>query len=144
MTHPPETVTWNGVIYRIVLPAAQSGNQLGIFQTEDFPGYGPPRHIHHDADESFVVLEGEVEFHLDGVATTCRSGDAIFVPRGTHHTFCVRGNLPARMLTVMTPGGFEGFFREMAAGAYRIPQDMAQISAIAARYHMEFTGPPLS
>ena len=132
------------VHYRIVLPAAASGGQIGIFESEDQPGYGPPRHIHRTADETFVVLEGEVEFSLAGVLTRCRTGDAIFVPRGTEHTFCVRGTMPARMMTVMTPGGFEAFFREMAQGGYLIPQDMAQIAAIAARYDTDFTGPPLT
>jgi quercetin dioxygenase-like cupin family protein len=144
MTPPADAVIWNGVTYRILVPAAATEGRLGIFESEDHPGYGPPRHIHNDADETFVVLEGEVEFLLNGVARHCSPRDTVFVPRGTEHTFCVRGTAPARMLTVMTPGGFEGFFRDMAQGAYRIPQDMPRIAAIAATYQLEFTGPPLT
>jgi len=47
------------------------------------------------------------------------------------------------MLTVMTPGGFEGFFAEMAERNCRIPDDMDQIAAIGARFGLTFTGPPL-
>lgn len=143
MTQIAETVLWNGVTYQLLLPAAQSGGTLSIFESADNPGYGPPRHIHHDADETFVVLAGAVDFLLDGVVSRVGRGQTIFIPRGTEHGFCVRGDGAARMMTVMTPGGFEGFFREMATGNYRIPQDMGQIVPIAAAYHLEFTGPPL-
>jgi mannose-6-phosphate isomerase-like protein (cupin superfamily) len=143
MTQQPETILWNGVSYRIVLPASASGGRLSIFETEDHPGYGPPRHIHHDADETFVLLQGHVDFLLGDVVTSYGPGETVFVPRGTLHSFCVRGTEPARMMTVMTPGGFEGFFREMAAEGLRIPQDMARIAAISAKYHQEMVGPPL-
>ena len=144
MTDSPETVVWNGVSYTILLTATASGGTIGVFQSEDFPGYGPPRHIHHDADETFVVLAGEVDFLLAGVVSHRGPGSLIFVPRGTEHAFCVRSDTSARMMTVMTPGGFEGFFRAMAHGGYKIPQDMAQIAPIAAAYKLEFTGPPLT
>ncbi len=138
-----ETVEWNGVTYHIRLTAAESGGHLGIFETVDHPGYGPPRHIHHDADETFCLLEGRVDFLLAGVVTAHGPGDTVFIPRGTEHSFCVRGDIPARMLTVMTPGGFEGFFSQMAAGGLRIPQDMDRIAPISAAFHQEMTGPPL-
>lgn len=139
-----ETHVWNGVTYRILLPASQSGGRLGIFESEDHPGFGPPRHIHREEDETFTILTGEVEFLLNGASSLHGPGEVVFVPRGTEHTFRVRGASPARMLTVMTPGGFEGFFGEMARGQYRIPQDMPAIAGIAARYNLAFTGPPLA
>ncbi len=135
---------WNGVTYRILLDSVQSGGSLGLFESTDFPGYGPPRHVHHREDETFVVLEGEVEFVLGADRSMLSAGDTIFVPRGVEHTFRVRGAAPARMLTALTPGGMEGFFVEMAKGGYKIPEDMGQIVAIAARYQLEFTGPPLT
>lgn len=144
MTQATDSVVWNGVTYHIRLNVAATGGRLSIFESEDQPGYGPPRHVHHQEDETFLVLDGEVAFLLGETSQTCLPGDTVFVPRGTVHTFCVRGHKPARMLTVMTPGGFEGFFREMSKGAFRIPQDMAQIVAIASAYHLEFTGPPLT
>jgi hypothetical protein len=44
---------------------------------------------------------------------------------------------------ILTPGGFEGFFAEMAAGQFRMPEDMAAIEESARRHHLRFTGPPL-
>ena len=44
---------------------------------------------------------------------------------------------------MLTPGGFEGFFYEMAREQYSIPEDMEHVNASAARHNLAFTGPPL-
>ncbi len=106
-------------------------------------GSGPPRHVHEREDETFVILTGECEFWLEGQTLLKRAGESVFVPRGKEHTFRVVGSQPSRHVIVLTPGGFEGFFSEMAQGGFRIPEDMEQISASAARHNLRFTGPPL-
>ena len=104
---------------------------------------GPPRHIHHAEDETFVVLSGEVEFWVAGERLLRGPGEAAFVPRGVEHTFRVVGDRPSRHLVILTPGGFEGFFREMAEARCRIPEDMPAVLQSAGRHNLEFTGPPL-
>ena len=89
-------------------------------------------------------MSGDVEFWLNGERMVRGPGQTAFVPRGTAHTFRVLGHQPSRHLTILTPGGFEGFFAEMAAGGYRIPEDMGAVAEIAARFHLTFTGPPLA
>ena len=44
---------------------------------------------------------------------------------------------------ILTPGGFEGFFTDMAAGKFAIPDDMPSIVESGERHNMKFTGPPL-
>jgi hypothetical protein len=51
--------------------------------------------------------------------------------------------MPSRHLVILTPGGFEDFFADMAAGKFQIPQDMDRIAESARRHHLRFTGPPL-
>ncbi|MBO6724785.1 MAG: cupin domain-containing protein [Rhizobiaceae bacterium] len=106
-------------------------------------GSGPPRHIHHREDETFILLSGECEFWLEGETFFRGPGQTVFVPRGAEHTFRVIGDIPSRHLIVLTPGGFEGFFSEMAEGRFDVPDDMPAISEIAGRYELSFTGPPL-
>ncbi len=139
-----DTVEWLGHRFRTMLSAGASGGGLSIVETVSRPGYGPPRHIHHDADEVFVLLTGDLEFWLDGVRSTHGPGETVFVPRGTPHTFRVIGDIPSRHLVIFTPGGFEAFFAEMAAGQFRLPQDMGRVTEIAARHHLSFAGPPLA
>ena len=139
----PGTMEWLGVAYRTILPTAETGGALSITDSVSPPASGPPRHIHHDADEAFVVLTGECEFWLAGERFRRGPGEAAFIPRGTEHTFRVSSDTPSRHLVILTPGGFEGFFREMADGQYSIPQDMEPITRIGEAHHLTFTGPPL-
>lgn len=134
---------WNGNTYEVLLDAREGISSVGAFISMDPAGSGPPRHIHHDADESFFVLSGEVEFWVGGETIFAQAGSMMTVPRGTEHCFRVIGADPARMLTVMTPGGFESFFLEVAKENLILPQDMPRIAEIGERYHLTFTGPPL-
>ena len=139
----PDAVEWLGVQYRTILTTSETGGSMSITDSVSPPKSGPPRHIHHDADETFVMLTGDAEFWLEGKRFTRGPGQTAFVPRGREHTFRVVSDVPARHFVILTPGGFEGFFGDMAAGQFRIPEDMPEIEKIAARYHLTFTGPPL-
>ncbi|UWQ20647.1 cupin domain-containing protein [Jannaschia sp. W003] len=139
-----DAVEWLGVTYRTILDAADSGGAMSIVDSVSPPDSGPPRHVHEREDEAFVVLSGEIEWWMEGRRGNAGPGDTVFVPRGCEHTFRVVGDLPCRHLVILTPGGFDGFFREMAEGGYAIPEDMEAIEASATRHHLRFTGPPLA
>ena len=139
----PDAIQWLGVHYKTILSTKDTGGSMSIVDSVSPPLSGPPRHIHRDADETFVVLSGDCEFWLDGQMQTRGPGQSIFIPRGKEHTFRVISDVPSRHLVILTPGGFEGFFAEMAAGQYSIPDDMPAITESGERHHMSFTGPPL-
>lgn len=139
----PVTCNWLGVTYTTILSAAETGGAISVTDTVSPPDSGPPRHVHADADETFVVLSGEIEVWLAGDTFRLGPGQSAMVPRGAEHTFRVVGRQPCRKLVILTPGGFEGFFVEMAAGRFRIPEDMEAITEAATRFHLTFTGPPL-
>jgi mannose-6-phosphate isomerase-like protein (cupin superfamily) len=139
----PNVIQWQGVHYNTILATDAANGAMSVIDSVSPPNSGPPRHIHHDADETFVMLTGDAEFWLEGESVTRGPGQTVFVPRGREHTFRVVSDIPCRHLVILTPGGFEGFFAEMAAGQFRIPEDMATIADIAARYQLTFTGPPL-
>ncbi|MCX7644318.1 MAG: cupin domain-containing protein [Rhodobacteraceae bacterium] len=136
--------TWMGSSYRSLLAAAQTAGRMSITDSTTDPGVGPPRHIHHAEDEAFVVLTGEVEFWTPAGRIRRGPGGTAFIPRGTEHTFRVTSELPSRHLVILTPAGFEGFFAAMVRSGFRIPEDMGRIAEVAARYNLEFTGPPLA
>ncbi|MHA6324327.1 cupin domain-containing protein [Roseivivax sp. CAU 1753] len=139
----PHFVEWLGAKYRTILASADSGGAMSITDSVSPPGSGPPRHVHHDADETFVMLTGDAEFWLEGARVMRGPGDTVFVPRGKQHTFRVVSDIPSRHLVILTPGGFERFFTRMAKEKLRIPEDMAAIAEIGAEYALSFTGPPL-
>ena len=139
----PGAIQWLGVSYKTILPPEASNGAMSIVDSVSPAGSGPPRHIHHREDEAFVLLTGECEFWMAGQSFVRGPGETTFVPRGTEHTFKVLGDRPCRHLVILTPGGFEGFFGDMARGQFRIPEDMGAIAESAARHHLSFTGPPL-
>ncbi len=139
----PDAIEWLGVRYKTILRTDETGGAMAIVDTVAPPRSGPPRHVHHAEDETFVVLSGEIEAWLDGKSLTLGPGESAMIPRGAEHTFRVIGDQPCRKLVILTPGGFEGFFADMAAGRFRIPEDIAAVNKSAQRHHMTFTGPPL-
>lgn len=139
----PDVIEWLGVRYKTILAASDTGGAISIVDSVSPPGSGPPRHIHDREDESFFVLTGECDFWMEGQTVRKRAGETLFVPRGREHTFRVTATGASRHLIILTPGGFEHFFQEMAESSFRIPEDMEQVVAAAARHSLRFTGPPL-
>ncbi|TMV10319.1 cupin domain-containing protein [Ruegeria sediminis] len=138
-----EAIEWLGVQYKTILTPEQTGGAMSIVDSLSPVGSGPPRHVHMNEDETFVILTGTCKFWLNGDEFTAGVGKSVFIPRGKEHTFKVVGDEPCRHLVILTPGGFEGFFADMAAGQYRVPEDMPNIEESAKRHNMTFTGPPL-
>lgn len=143
LTTDPDAIVWLDVYYKTILSPEQTGGALSIVDSWSPVGSGPPRHVHENEDETFVMISGTCKVWVDGEETLAGPGESVFIPRGTNHTFKVVGDEPSRHLVILTPGGFEGFFADMAAGQFRIPEDMPAIEESARRHHLRFTGPPL-
>ena len=94
-----------------------------------------PLHRHSREDEYSFVLEGRIGAHFDGEEVFAKTGDLIFKPRGEWHTFWNAGDIPARILEIISPGGFEQAFREMHALGDAL--DPTAMTAIAARYGVD-------
>ena len=100
---------------RVLLRSEQTAAELSIIQSAARPGFtGPPLH-HHEFDETFYVIEGELTVQLRDELFRVRAGQAAFAPRGVPHTFTNLGADTARYLIVCTPAGFERYFARRAA-----------------------------
>lgn len=138
-----DVLQWQGVYYKTILTPEETSGAMSIVDSWSPAGSGPPKHIHHNEDETFVMITGTCKVWIEGVETIAGPGESVFIPRGKEHTFKVIGDEPSRHLVILTPGGFEGFFEDMAAGQCRIPEDMPAVQESAERHNMTFTGPPL-
>ena len=74
-------------------------------------GSGSPLHVHHNEDEWFYVLEGELTIWVAGQTVVAPAGSFVFGPRDVPHTFIVSSD-EARFLLVTQAAGFEGFIRD--------------------------------
>lgn len=119
----------------IRISSDQTGGRLGVFEAEIPPGAGPPPHVHEAEDEVICVLSGHFAFWCNDTHTQLAAGGVIVIPRGAVHRFENAGEMPGRLMVMVTPGGFEGAFGAIEAAAPQAPQ---QIDAIAAQYNMRF------
>ena len=103
-----------GDVCRNLASSRQTGGVYTLHEIRVSPDNGPPPHIHSREDESFFVLEGELEFQVGDEKITARPGTFIQGPRGIAHSFKNNTQLPARMLVFITPAGFENFVNEFA------------------------------
>jgi uncharacterized cupin superfamily protein len=84
------------------------GAQFAILESELPPGGGfRSAHWHEDLDEAFYVLEGELEYLIDGEWRPAPAGTTVFVPAGNVHAFRNVSERPARHLVVGPPGAVE-------------------------------------
>lgn len=129
--------------------AADTGGAFSLVDMQVAIGHGPPLHIHHTEDEAFWVLEGHLTVRCGEETFSAGPGSFVYTPRGTPHTFRLEGETPARLLVLLIPGGGEGFFIEAGRPAegpglpVPRPPDVAYLASVAAKYHLEFVGPPL-
>jgi mannose-6-phosphate isomerase-like protein (cupin superfamily) len=100
-----------------------------------------PMHVHEHEDEYSYVLEGEVGVQIGDEVRYATVGDLVVKPRGIPHAFWNRTDDPARLLEIISPGGFERYFAELAR---LLPPQVAQpdfeaLGALQARYglHMD-------
>ena len=92
-----------------------------------------PLHYHHNEDEYSFVLEGTLGALLGDQVVEAGPGTWVHKPRHQWHTFWNAGDTPVRIIEVISPGGFEDYFREIAeAGG-----DLERVAAVAQAYSLE-------
>jgi mannose-6-phosphate isomerase-like protein (cupin superfamily) len=117
------------------LSSEETGGRFTMWTNITPPGGGPPPHYHENEDEWFWPLSDKAEFLMDGEWIKVPKGTAVFMPRGSVHSFRNPNKEPLEMLIQTMPGGFDNFFsecsREFDKGG---PPDMARIVEISASY----------
>src|SRR5690242_2595160 len=96
---------------------------------------GSPVHTHTREDEWSFVLTGRVGVQVGDSSSVADPGDLVLKPRGVPHAFWNAGAEPARLLEVITPGGFENYFSALAEVlAVEGPPDLARLGEVAERF----------
>jgi quercetin dioxygenase-like cupin family protein len=98
-----------------------------------------PMHVHEHEDEYSYVLEGEVGVQIGDEVRYATPGDLVVKPRGIWHAFWNRTDEPARVLEIISPGGFERYFAELAPllpPRVEVP-DFAALAELQARYGLQ-------
>ena len=76
---------------------------------------GPPRHVHHEQDEWFYVIEGEFRFEVGDEKFTAKAGDSVFGPRKVPHVWACETDTGRLLMIVQPAGAMEKIFQRLAA-----------------------------
>jgi mannose-6-phosphate isomerase-like protein (cupin superfamily) len=101
-----------GDTYTILLSGADTGSRYCLIDMLIPPGGGPGPH-RHDFEESFTILEGEIETTFRGERSVVRAGETVNIPANAPHSFRNASQQPARLLCICAPAGQEEFFAEV-------------------------------
>jgi mannose-6-phosphate isomerase-like protein (cupin superfamily) len=136
-----------GVRDRFMVDGAVTAGRFSLVE-HLFPSraLAAPVHRHHDEDEFSYITRGRIGAVLGDEEAFGGPGDLIVKPRGQWHTFWHAGDEPAACLEIISPGGLEQAFREMAAVGATL--DAETLAELAARYgcdiDMDATGPVIA
>jgi quercetin dioxygenase-like cupin family protein len=124
-----------------------TGGRYGLFEALLPKDAAPPLHS-HPQDETFIILDGEMDVWVGGEQHRCDQGSTFMAPGHSPHTFLVRSET-ARVLTLSTPAGIEELVRAFNTPAKerRLPPDelfpsREEIAAVYRRLEITIHGPP--
>jgi quercetin dioxygenase-like cupin family protein len=114
------------------------------------PGLETPYHLHHNEDEEFYVLEGEITIVRDGETIVAGPGSYVALPRGVPHGFRVSSADVSKVLIHVIPGGKVGFVAMMLEMATPIqdrhnlpaatPPDLKRLGALCEQNNINVLG----
>jgi mannose-6-phosphate isomerase-like protein (cupin superfamily) len=121
---------------RRMLPASATGGAFGLVE-HDLPAsqLGSPVHTHEHEDEYSYVLTGRLTAQVGDSVIEAGPGELLVKPRGIPHAFWNAGSEPVRFLELISPGGFEEYFFELAAPFNA--QDEAAMGEVVSRYRLD-------
>ena len=134
----------------------QTEGRLLQVRSTDKRGAAPPLHIHHDADETWYVIDGRLTVFVGDERIEAGPGDFVFGPMGVPHAFLVTSERAETLITFSPAGtkgrmgyGVDGFFRETAVAATpgQAPPaptepDPEEFARLMMQYGIETVGPP--
>jgi quercetin dioxygenase-like cupin family protein len=139
-----DVYTFLGIRNKVLITAEQSDGAFGAAEITVPPGLGPPLHTNTREALGYYGLEGALSFVTEAGHRRLGPGEFISLRKGGTHTFANKGDTPARVLMIASPGGFERFF---AAAAAELPAEapegppapelIAKLAEISAMHGME-------
>ena len=142
---PARSVNFRGGLIKFHADSTDTSGRFALLEMEGRPGNEPPLHVHRNEDELFYVMDGQLKVLRENEEITLTPGQSAFLPRNVAHTFKVASS-HVRFLNYITPGGFEGYFRDLGHpagedGTGEAPQNQISVEEllrVAGRYSVTF------
>jgi hypothetical protein len=118
----------------VKVSTADSGGAYTVMEDNLKLEFSLGLHLHHRTAETFYMLDGSVDFYIDGDWMNAGPGATIHIPPGVPHALELAGGTPARMLMVIQPSGFDQLLAEMATMTDAQFADAALMTALNEKY----------
>ena len=137
-----------GNTYTITVAGKDTNDRFCVIDMHVPPGGGPGPH-RHDFEETFILVEGELEMTFRGEKSLVRAGDTVNVPSNAPHQFHNSSSLPVRMICICSPAGNDRFFVEVGVpvatrttpppklDGKQMAEFLEKAKAVAPKYHTE-------
>ena len=123
---------------RFMIDGSDAGERFSLVEHPMSPrALAAPLHRHTREDEYSYVLEGRMGALLGDDVVEAGPGDLVYKPRNQWHTFWNAGDEPCRILEIISPAGFERFFRELSDMGGVIEAGEDAVAELSARYGLE-------
>ena len=103
----PDNLTHVGLVgdtYTITVTGEDTNGRFCVIDMHIPPRGGPPPH-RHDFEETFILLEGEIEATFRGKKSIVRAGDTLNIPANAPHQFHNTSTASGAHALYLLPGG---------------------------------------
>ena len=120
-----------GNVMTFLVNREQTGGAFSMTEYLSKPGNEPPAHVHDREDEVFYVLEGHIDAYIGKEVFSVGQNEGVYLPKSVPHTFRIL-TPRLRMLIWLSPGGLEGYFRDMSepARSLSLPEGAANYGEV--------------
>ena len=132
-----KTLTVLGMPLRFLCDATDTSGAWSLMEEEIGFGQGPAAH-RHDWDEAYYVLEGALDFEIDGKSIRLQKHEFANLPRNTVHGFKGASQSPTRVLIFAAPAHSSAFFEDVNREIQKMPDDLKKMPDIGQRHGIEF------
>ena len=123
---------------RFLIDGNDAGKRFALVEHPLQPrALAAPINRHHREDEFTFVIEGSIGALLGDDVAIGKPGELIFKPRNQWHTFWNAGDTPARVLEIISPSGFENYFRELGTELRSGKPEPQRLAALCSRYELD-------
>jgi quercetin dioxygenase-like cupin family protein len=118
----------------VKVAAADTGGAYALMEDNLKREFALGLHLHRTHAETFYILDGNVDFYLDGSWVTASPATTVHIPPGIPHAVALPSGQTGRMLMIFQPAGFDQYLIELAALAPAELADERRMEELALKY----------
>lgn len=125
---------WESDHICVKVTSADTGGAFALVEDHLKAEFALGLHLHRQHAETFYILEGVVDFHIDGDWMSARPGTTIHIPPGVPHAVTLPRRQPAKMLMIFQPSGFDQYLAELSRLSEQELADPAFMHTLEIKY----------